>query len=139
MAAGKFTGSTEYRMDERNRVPMPPRWRAEFDGPAFMTLSKDPCIAVYNQSGFDAAAARVEAIPADSAQGRHERRRFYGNVFQVNKDTQGRLVLEKPLIEYAGLDRSREVRVVGVGEWFEIWDRARHEAFDPEATAEGSE
>ena len=115
-----FLGSVEYQMDDRNRVAIPPRYRDQFDAPAIMTTSKDRCVAVYTQEGFEQAAAIVEAIPADTAEGRKARRFFFGNAYPVAKDGQGRLLMPPRLIEHAGL--KKDVMVVGLGDWFEIWD-----------------
>lgn len=115
-----FLGSVEYQMDDRNRVAIPPKYRDQFDAPAIMTTSKDRCVAVYTQEGFDQAAAIVEAIPADTPEGRKARRFFFGNAYPVAKDGQGRLLMPPRLIEHAGL--KKDVMVVGLGDWFEIWD-----------------
>jgi MraZ protein len=40
----------------------------------------------------------------------------------VTPDGQGRILLDRELIEHAGL--RKEVKVVGTGERMEIWDRA---------------
>ncbi len=117
-----FLGSVEYQMDDRNRVPIPPRYRDQFDAPAVMTSGKEHCVAVYTQAGFDEAAEVVRALPVDSEEGRRARRFFFGNAFPQAKDAQGRLLIPKDLVEYAGL--SKDVVVIGLGEWFEIWDKA---------------
>jgi MraZ protein len=116
-----FLGSVEYQMDDRNRVAIPPRYRDQFDAPAVMTTSKDACVSVYTQDGFDQAAVLIEAIPEDTAEGRRARRFFFGNAYPVAKDGQGRLLLPPKLIEHAGL--KKDVVVVGLGRWFEIWDK----------------
>ena len=116
-----FLGSVEYQMDDRNRVPMPPPYRAHFDAPAIMTTSRDQCVAVYTQASFDEAAKVVESIPEDTPEGRKRRRFFFGNAFSVAKDGQGRLLIPPKLIEHAGL--RKDVVVVGLGRWFEIWDK----------------
>lgn len=118
----QFTGSVEYQLDDRNRVAVPPRYRDHFDAPAWMTTGKEQCIAVYTQAGFDEASERVEAIPADTKTGRDARRFFYGNAFPVGKDGQGRFLIPSALVEYAGL--KKDVMVVGLGRYFEIWDTA---------------
>ncbi|MCZ2108154.1 MAG: division/cell wall cluster transcriptional repressor MraZ [Dehalococcoidia bacterium] len=125
-----FTGSVEYQLDDRNRVAVPPRYRDHFDAPAMMTTGKETCIAVYTQAGFEEASERVEAIPPDTSEGRKARRFFYGNAFPVGKDAQGRFLIPKELVEYAGL--KKDVMVVGLGKYFEIWDAAAWRANEAE-------
>jgi len=117
-----FLGSVEYQMDDRNRVPIPPRYRDQFDAPAVMTSGKERCVAVYTQAGFEEAAQVVRAIPVDSEEGRQARRFFFGHTFPQGRDAQGRLLIPRDLVEYAGL--TKDVVVVGLGEWMEIWDKA---------------
>ena len=116
-----FLGSVEYQMDDRNRVPIPPRYREQFDAPAVMTSGKERCVAVYTQSGFEEAAAVVRALPVDSEEGRRARRFFFGHAFSQPRDAQSRLLVPRELVEYAGLDK--DLVVIGCGEWFEIWDK----------------
>lgn len=117
-----FLGSVEYQMDDRNRVSIPPRYREQFDAPAVMTSGKERCVAVYTQTGFDEAASVVRSLPVDSEEGRRARRFFFGHAFHQTRDSQGRLLVPRELVEYAGLNK--DVVVIGLGEWFEIWDKA---------------
>ena len=121
-------------MDDRNRVSLPPRFRERFDAPAMMTTSKDPCIAVYTQEGFEAAGADVRARAEDTRAGRDFRRFFFANTYPVPKDGQGRMLIPENLITYAGL--KKDVVVIGAGDWFEIWDKAKWEAHSAEAQRE---
>lgn len=120
-----FLGSVEYQMDDRNRVAMPPKYREQFDAPAVLTTSRDRCVAVYTQASFDEAATVVESMPEDTAEGRRRRRFFFGNAYPVAKDGQGRLLIPPKLIEHAGL--KKDVVVVGLGRWFEIWDKQTYD------------
>lgn len=121
----QFLGEVPYQMDERNRVAIPPKYRDQFDAPAVLTTSKDRCISVYTQEGFDLAAQEIEAIPAQTLEGRRQRRFFYGNAFRVPKDGQSRLLIPPKLVAHAGL--TKDVTVVGMGAWFEIWDTAKYD------------
>jgi MraZ protein len=135
----QFLGSLPYQMDERNRVAIPPKYREQFDAPAVLTTSRDRCISVYTQASFERAAEEIEAIPANTLDGREQRRFFYGNAFPVAKDAQHRLLIPPTLLAHAGL--TKDVMVVGAGQWFEIWDKARYDehqqALALEAQAKG--
>lgn len=121
-----FLGTVEYQMDDRNRVSLPPRYRDQFDAPAVMTTSKDRCIAVYTQEGFEKEGAAVRERARQSPKGTKAMRFFFGNAYWVGKDGQGRLLIPQNLINHAGLQK--DVVVLGVGDWFEIWDKATWEA-----------
>ena len=125
-----FTGRTDYQMDDRNRVAIPPRWREHFEAPSMMTFGRAVCIKAYTQRSYDDAEKRVNAIDPDSEEGDDERRRFYGTAYPIPRDGQGRFVIEKALMDYARL--KKDVAVIGLGDHFEIWDRAELEAYEAE-------
>ena len=51
------------------------------------------------------------------------RRHFFGQAVPAELDKQGRMVLPATLLQAAGIER--EVTVVGVHDYLEIWDRAK--------------
>ncbi|MFN0146484.1 MAG: division/cell wall cluster transcriptional repressor MraZ [Dehalococcoidia bacterium] len=117
-----FLGTFEARLDEKNRMPIPAKYRDQFDAPAYLTSGEEPCIAVYTRDSFEARAAAVKANSADDEQGRDALRKFFGDAHDVARDAQGRLLIPQRLLLHAGL--TKDVTVVGSGDWFEIWDAA---------------
>ena len=130
-----FLSTAVYQLDEKKRVPMPPKYRPAFEGPAFLTSGEDPCILVYTQEDFEAAAAEVKLLPKDSAEGREARRKFFSDGDSVMKDAQGRLLIPPHLVRHARL--VKDVVVAGAGDWFEIWDKATWESRQGAAGMEG--
>jgi MraZ protein len=123
-----FLGTYPYQMDDKNRVPIPPRYRGQFEDGAVLTTGLEPCVVLYTPTGFDEAAARVEAIPEETEEGRDARRDFFANAQPLDKDSQGRLTLQDKWIRHAGL--AKEIVVIGTGKCLEIWDRATWETRD---------
>lgn len=122
-----FTGKFPYLLDERNRVPIPPHYRAAFDTGAYITTGgSDPCLVLHTPDSLAQAAAIIEAIPPDTDLGEEARRDFYGNMQPIKKDPQGRITLSPEFLQHAGL--KKEVLVVGTGRRMEIWDQATFEA-----------
>ena len=121
-----FLGTFEARLDEKNRMPIPARFRDQFDAPAYLTSGEEPCIAVYTKISFEARAAEVQSTPASDPAGRNARRKFFGDAHDVPRDAAGRLLIPQRLITHARL--IKEVAVVGTGDWFEIWDAAEWRA-----------
>ena len=126
-----FVGKSEYQVDDRKRVPIPPVYRGAFDAGGYLSLGQDPCIQLHTQESFSRTAAIIEAIPAETKEGDDARRDFFGNVGIVQKDGQGRITLQDDFLKHAGI--SRDVFVVGVGDKLEIWDRAVYTAREAEA------
>lgn len=127
-------GTSDHVLDDKNRVAIPARWRDQFDAPAYLTSGAEKCVAVYTKAEFEAASAEVLAIPASSQEGRDRRRKFFGDTRDVAKDAQGRLLIPPFLIAHAGL--KQDVVVIGLGEWFEIWDKATWDEYNASGAGE---
>lgn len=117
-----FVGKVDYQMDDRKRVPIPPVYRGAFDAGGYLSTGNDPCIVLHTLESFARTAEIIEEVPAETQEGDDARRAFYGNVWPVQKDGQGRITLRDDFLKHAGIDR--DVLIVGVGQKLEIWDRA---------------
>lgn len=120
-----FLGRYEYAMDERGRVPVPPRYRDEFVQGAVLNQGPDPCLRLFTAQSFEQQAALYTSAPAIERSGRMTRHAFFANSFTVEPDRQGRILVPAPLRAYAGLESS--VIVAGAGEWIEVWNPDRFE------------
>ena len=121
-----FLGRNDYAMDERGRVPMPPRFRDELARGVVLTQgSPDRCIRGFSTEGFDKHAGLYLAQPGIGRQARVVRRVLFANAYNVELDGQGRVLIPPLLRRYANLDGP--VVVVGVGEGFEIWNTADYD------------
>jgi MraZ protein len=118
-----FTGNVPYSMDDKNRVPIPPRFREQFRNVALLTTGLEPCVLLYTEEGFDAASAKVRSIPEETEEGRNARRDFFSNAWTSNVDAQGRVRIEDYLLEHAGIEAKDVVVVAGVGDYMEIWKK----------------
>jgi MraZ protein len=127
-----FLGKHDYSMDERGRVPMPPRFRdALMQGIILTQGTPDRCIRAYPLDAFEQQASLYMSSPVTQRDGRVTRRSFFGNAFPAELDKQGRVLIPPVLRQYAGLDG--QVVVIGTGEGFEIWSPADFEsAFEQE-------
>lgn len=122
-----FLGRYDYAMDERGRVPVPPRYREAFArGTVLSQGSPDPCLRIHTMESFEAQAALYTNEPATKRAGRITRHGLFPRSFQAELDRQGRILIPAALREFAALESS--VVVVGAGEWLEIWSPERFEA-----------
>ena len=114
-----FLGRYEYAMNERGRVPVPPRYRDLFLRGAVLNQGPDHCLRLFTAESFEQQAALYTNEPAIERRGRVTRHGFFANCFSVEPDRQGRILIPALLREYAALDGG--VIVAGAGEWLEIW------------------
>lgn len=122
-----FLGSYEYAMDERGRVPVPPRYREAYAHGAVLSQgSPDPCLRLYTAENFEEQATLYASQPATRRAGRITRHAFFPHSFSVDLDRQGRILVPATLRARAGLEGN--VVVVGAGECLEIWNPERFEA-----------
>jgi MraZ protein len=122
----RLLGTFEYAMDERGRLPLPPRYRDAFrDGIVLSQGSPDACLRLYTAEAFEALAAQYTAETALHQRGRDLRAAFFGRSLHVELDKQHRILIPSHLRAYAGL--SAKVLVVGAGDYLEIWSPPTYE------------
>ncbi len=126
-----FLGRFEYAMDDRGRVPIPPRYRELFSIGAMLNQGPDPCLRLFTVESFQEQAQLYTSGPAIERGGRMTRHAFFANSFSVELDRQGRILIPTPLRAYARLEN--EVVISGAGEWLEIWNPEQFEAEMAEA------
>lgn len=115
-----FLGTFDYAMDERGRVPLPPRYRDAFrEGIVLSQGSPDRCLRVYTQTSFTSQATEFTAESAMRRKGRDLRKALFSRSHEAELDKQNRVLIPAALREYAAL--SGKVLVIGAGEWLEIW------------------
>lgn len=121
-----FLGRNDYAMDERGRVPIPPRFRDELKAGVILAQgSPDRCVRGFSVEGFD---QYTEIFLSQLDVGRQARivgRALFASAYNVELDAQGRVLIPPPLRRYADLEG--EVAVVGVGRAFEIWNAASYD------------
>jgi MraZ protein len=125
-----FTGVYEYSMDDRGRLPMPPRFRGDLKSGMVLTQgTPDACVRVYANSRFEELAAEIMQEPMTTEAGRIMRRSFFGAAFATELDAQGRVLVPPALRRWANL--STDVVVTGIGDALEIWNKTDFEATRP--------
>ena len=112
-------------MDDRGRVPIPPRYRDLFVQGATLNQGPDPCLRLFTAESFEQQAQLYTREDATEPAGRTTRRSFFANCFSVELDRQGRILIPAPLRAYARLEG--DVVIAGAGEWLEIWNREQFE------------
>lgn len=116
-----FLGKHDYAMDERGRIPMPPRYReALMQGIILTQGTPDRCIRAYPGDAFDEQAQLFMNDPVTKRSGRVMRRAFFSGAFPAELDRAGRVLIPLQLRQWANLET--QVTVVGAGEGIEIWN-----------------
>lgn len=116
-----FFGEFEYKIDEKGRVPLPPRFRAYTKDGVVLTPGVEKCITAYPLSDWKKLAATLTGGPVTRSKLRQLNRALFASAFYLSVDGQGRISLPAPLRDYAGI--GDEVVVAGANNYFELWNK----------------
>jgi len=120
-----FLGEFEYKVDDKGRVPVPPRFRVELKGYVVLTAGLDPCITAYTAQEWKKVSEKLTSAMPSRSKLRRLNRALFASAFAIRLDPQGRVALPVSLRTHAGI--GEEIVVAGANNYFEVWDRARWE------------
>lgn len=130
-----FRGGPVLTLDGKGRITVPVRWRdmlvATVQGQLVVAKNPDGCLSLYPLPVWEQFEASLLSLTTEDEAWR---RFFVGSATEVEIDSASR-VLIRELRNWAGLER--EVKFMGVGPNFELWDMARYEAREAEVIARG--
>jgi MraZ protein len=122
-----FTGEYRHSVDEKGRLAVPARFRAQLEGGAFIAKWVDGCLAIFTRAEWDELARRVGSLPLSDANARNFSRFVFSSAFDFELDRQGRLVVPATLRSWAGLEA--DAVVVGARDHAEVWSPARWDEY----------
>ncbi len=114
-----FTGEYRHTLDDKGRLAVPARFRAELAQGAQVSKWIDGCAALFPKADWDELAEKLAALPVSDQGSRTFQRFLFGAAFEIGLDRQGRFVLPAALRKYADLES--EVVVVGARNHLEFW------------------
>src|SRR4051794_31397813 len=116
----------------RGRRPRPPRHRAVWPPPAGsrLTITRHPhgCLMIFPRPEWETFRERIAQLPMAA---QWWKRIFLGNAMDVELDGTGRVLVSPELRAAAGIEK--DVMLLGMGNNFELWDKATYEAKEAEA------
>ncbi len=131
-----YRGGPVVTLDGKGRLTVPARWRddlvASVGGQMVVAKSPDRCLSLYPLRVWEQIEANLLALPAE-----HDawRRVFIGSATDVEIDSGARVLVPPELRMWAGLEK--DVKFMGVGSHFELWDLARYAASEDRAIENG--
>lgn len=127
-----FQGASSLSLDAKGRLSVPTRHRdalmAMAEGQITITKHPHGCLMLFPRPEWLKFRERIAELPM-SAQ--WWKRIFLGNAQDVDMDGTGRVLVAPELRQAVGL--SKDVVLLGMGNHFELWDRATYEAQEAEA------
>ena len=121
-----FFGEFEYRLDEKGRLPLPPRFRSAFREGLVVAPGIEKCLTIYTNSEWKKLANSITGSHLPASKLRAINRALFATAFAMEPDAQGRIGLPASLRSYAGIEE--DIIVAGVNNYLELWDRNTWEA-----------
>ena len=137
-----FTGEYRHTVDDKGRIAVPAKFRAQLAEGAFVSRWLDECLAIHTRAGWEALADKVAELPIADQGSRLFQRFIFAGAAEVELDRQGRILLPAFLREQ--IDLANEAVVVGSRDHAEIWAPATWETYgrqldDPQELAQAFE
>ncbi len=122
-----FQGASSLSLDAKGRLSVPTRHRDVLAATAGnqVTVTKHPhgCLMIFPRPEWEKFRERIAALPR-SAQ--WWKRIFLGNAMDMELDGTGRVLISPELRAAASI--GRETVLLGMGNHFELWDKATYDA-----------
>lgn len=131
-----FRGGPVLTLDGKGRVTVPARWRDELmtkvQGQMVVAKNPDGCLSLFPLPVWETFELTLLALPTEQE---GWRRMFMGSATDVEIDGASRVLVPPELRVWAGLEK--DVKFMGVGPNFELWDTARYDARETVTIAQG--
>ena len=121
-----FLGEFQYKIDDKGRLPIPPRYRKELADGLVVMPAAEKCLSAYTPEEWSKQAERITASTIAPSKMRRLSRALFATAFSLSLDGQGRIALPQQLRQYAEIDD--EAVVVGANICLEVWSKDLWEA-----------
>ena len=116
-----FLGEFEYKIDEKGRVPIPPKFRPDLKWGVVLTPGPEKCITAYPYPEWKKLSATLTTGSITPSKMRRLNRAIFATAFHLMIDPQGRIALPHQLREYAEI--AEDAVMAGANTYFELWNK----------------
>jgi MraZ protein len=121
-----FRGGPVLTLDQKGRITVPSRFRdvlmATVQGHLVICKSPDRCLALYPLPVWEQFETDMRNWTLELESWR---RLYIGSATDVEIDGASRVLIPPELRKWAGMER--DVKFMGVGNYFELWDTTRYD------------
>ncbi len=119
-----FTSEYECKLDAKGRLVLPAKIKANLPEVSTHELvirkGFEPNLILYPMLEYKKIHAKIAALSEFNAEQRKLKRNFFRSIAQVELDNAGRILLPKPMLAHANLDK--EAILIGMGNYIEMWN-----------------
>lgn len=116
-----FIGEHQHSLDEKGRIIIPSKFRADLGVEFVMTKGLDNCLFVYPKSEWQILEEKLKTLPLTNKDARAFVRFFFSGASESTLDKQGRVLIPSNLRDHSKLDK--EAVIIGVSTRIEIWSK----------------
>lgn len=117
-----FYGEFDYKIDEKGRLPIPPKFRTALKDGIVLTPGAENCITAYTVTEWKKLSASLTNSALSRSKMRKLSRALFATAFSTRIDNQGRIAIPVPLRDHAQI--TDDVIVAGANTYLEIWNKA---------------
>lgn len=126
MALKGFLGQYDVTIDDKGRVRIPAKYKAQLGEEFIISCGESECLAIYPMEKWEKLTQQVDDLPEFDEETAEFKRSIYTNATWGEFDSAGRVLIPVRYRNYANL--KKELVATGVGDHFEIWDAGNWEA-----------
>ncbi len=127
----KFRGEKYHRIDDNFRLSMPRDFADIFrqvsEGKLVITRGLERCLWIYPATIYETVIERLSTLPHFKKEAMKFRTLFVASITETELDKQGRIVIPKQLLQYAGIEH--EIVLAGESFRLQLWSAANYERY----------
>lgn len=137
-----FSGVTNLSLDSKNRIAIPAKYRdvlqEKFSGRLVVTLESAKCLLIYTEDAWNSVRDKIQNLPNSvHPLVKSYQRLVLGHAENLEIDKAGRILL--PLTLRGMVNLEHELSLVGMGDKFELWSKAKWDAETDQALSASAE
>lgn len=125
MPTTNLIGEFECRLDDKSRIILPAALKKQISQEAndkfVINRGFEGCLVLYPQNVWDETMAKMSNLNLFIQDHRQFMRRFNNGATPLSLDSQNRLLLPKPLLDYASIDK--EIILFAYSDRIEVWNK----------------
>jgi len=130
-----FSGECEHTVDDKGRLIIPAKFRADLAEGLFVTRGLDGCLFVFPLNTWEELSEKMANLSLVKTSARLFSRMMFSGV-ECTLDKQGRILLPPPLRAHADIES--EVVITGVRNRLDIWSKKRWQEMTTKMEEESS-
>ncbi|MDF9866818.1 MraZ protein [Bacilli bacterium PM5-3] len=123
-----FIGQYNHNIDAKGRMILPAKFRDKVGEEIVVARGLDGCLSAYPMEKWKEIETKLSSLPTTKKQARAYARMVLSSAADLEFDKTGRINIPTHLLKIASLEK--KCIVVGVGDYFEIWDENKWQEYN---------